>query len=371
MQPLSTQNFLDWFLKQRILLHILFWTVVLIYFVLAYQQNGQFKLELYRSMAFLPNHMWLAYSFMYFLIPRFLLKNKISIFFGFALLLIGLNIYFSYLINFKFLGSVAIQKKTWWTMGGALLGCLTILGIAVSIKLLRYWAEEKRQNILVQQEKTNAELLMLKSQVHPHFLFNTLNNIYSLSLEKSNLAPVIILKLSDLLRYMLYECNASMVSLSKELEMMNHYVDLEKLRYGDRLDVSKIYSGEIEGKLIPPLLFLPLLENCFKHGTSKQIDQSWISIYLHVEDDILNLKLINSKVKNENLHIVPGGIGLHNVEKRLQLLYGEKYNLKLSPAEETFTLSLTIPINDQYGATNLEWTNVKPGKYEHQMPVSG
>ncbi len=156
--------------------------------------------------------MWLAYSFLYFLIPRFLLRSKIFTFFGLAIVLIGVNMYFSYLINFKFLGSESIKKETWWTLGESLLGCLTILGIAVSIKLLRYWAKEKRQNILVQQEKITAELQILKSQVHPYFLFNTLNNIYSLSLEKSNLAPIIILKLSDLLRYMLYECNASMVS---------------------------------------------------------------------------------------------------------------------------------------------------------------
>ncbi len=371
MQPLSTQNFLDWILKQRILLHVLFWTVVLIYFILGYQQNRQFKLEFYRSLAFLPNHMWLAYSFMYFLIPRFLLKNKILLFFGFALLLIGLNMYFSYLINFKFLASISIQKKTWWTLGGSLLGCLTILGIAVSIKLLRYWAKEKRQNVLIQQEKMTAELQMLKSQVHPHFLFNTLNNIYSLTLEKSNLAPIIILKLSDLLRYMLYECDATTISLSKELEMMNYYVDLEQLRYGDRLDVSKSYSGEIEGKMIPPLLFLPLLENCFKHGTSNQIDQSWISIHLHVENNILSLKLINSKMIDKNFQIVSGGIGLYNVEKRLQLLYGERYSLKILPDEETFTLSLTMPISEHIGESIMELRNVKSGKYEHQMPVGG
>ncbi len=159
--------------------------------------------------------------------------------------------------------------------------------------------------------------------------------------------------------------------LSKELEMMNHYVDLEKLRYGDRLDVSKSYSGEIEGKMIPPLLFLPLLENCFKHGTSNQIDQSWISIYLHVENNILYLKLINSKVKDEDLQVVGGGIGLHNVVKRLQLLYGEKYSLKILPAEETFTLSLTMPLNDQIGGAIMELTNAKSKKYEHQMPVGG
>ena len=371
MKPYSTESFLDWFLKQRILLHSLFWLTVLIYFTIGYAQNGNYTLEFFRSLAFLPNHIWLAYVFFYFLIPRFVYKNKIFTSIGLGIFFIGLNMYFSYLINYKFLGSGLLNKATYWSLGASLLGSLTILGIAVSIKLLRNWYKEKSENMLIKQEKMSAELKILKSQIHPHFLFNTLNNIYSLSLEKSPAAPGVILKLADLLRYMIYDCNEELGSLVKELEMMDHYIELEKMRYGDRLEVSKSYSGEIEGKLIPPLLFLPLLENCFKHGTSRQINQCWISIYLNVENDILQLKLINSKISEENTAPFSGGIGLQNVEKRLQLLYKDRYIIKFLPGEENFTVSLLLHLNESKDMIAERQLSNKNKKYEHQVFVGG
>lgn len=364
-------NFLDWFLRQRKLLHILFWMIVLIYFILGYAQQGKYKLELFRSLAFLPNHIWMVYIFFYFLIPRFLLRNKMFAFFGLGLVIIAINMYFSYLINFKFLASQSIQKSTFWSLGSSLIGCLSILGIAISIKLLRYWYEQKNENLLIHQEKTSTELQMLKSQVHPHFLFNTLNNLYSLTLEKSDLAPIILLKLSDLLRYMLYDCNAMLVLLSKEINMMDNYIELEKIRYGDRLDVSKNYSGDITGKSIPPLLFLPLLENCFKHGTSKQIEQCWLNIHLNADENSLQLKLINSKIRDRNIKPVSGGIGLRNVEKRLQLLYGDNYILKILRGEEDYTVSVSIPLDDQKRTPEFHPEDTKSAKHEYQMPFGG
>lgn len=368
MKSLLSSKFLDWFLQQRVLLHIFFWGVVLVYFTLSYAHNGKYGLEFYRSLAFLPNHIWLAYTFFYLLLPFFLFKDKILLFLGLAIVCIGLNMYFSYLINFRFLSF--FKMETFWSIGGSLLGCLTILGIAVSIKLLRYWYKEKKKNLLIQKEKIDTELQMLKSQVHPHFLFNTLNNVYSLTLEKSDDAPAVVLKLADLLRYMLYECNDDLVFLDKELEMMNYYFSLEQMRYGDRLVVSKSYSGITQGILIPPLLFLPLLENCFKYGTSRQIDQCWISIFLNVENDILSLKLINSKANEEIVKPFVSGIGLQNVQKRLQLMYPDNYTLKIIPAEDTYTVSLTIPVNKAKLNLNKIISN-QSDHYEHQLPVSG
>ena len=142
---------------------------------------------------------------------------------------------------------------------------------------------------------------------------------------------------------MLYECNTDKVPLEKEIEIINNYIKLEKMRYGDRLDISVNYTGEIKNKMIAPLLLLPFLENSFKHGTSEQIEQCWISLDLNITGNIMSLKLINSRYLSNAT--TAGGIGLENVKKRLDLLYSGAYSLKIIPDEETFTVSLIIELN--------------------------
>ncbi|MEO6813807.1 MAG: histidine kinase [Ginsengibacter sp.] len=373
MQNDLSNQFIDRLLKQRVLLHVLFWIIVTIYFTFGYGNPGHYKVELFRSLAFLPNHIWLIYIFFYLLIPQFLLKNKLILFFVGLIICLAASLYFSYLINFKFLGAKGIEIPTKWSFGLSLIGNLTILGIAVSIKMLRYWYKQKQEILQTKQEQLTVELQMLKSQIHPHFLFNTLNNLYSLTLEQSKLAAPVVLKLSNLLRYMLYECNSNFVLLEKEIEIMNNYIELERIRYGERLDISVNYSGDIKGKLIAPLLFLPLLENCFKYGISEQIDQCWISVDLHVENDELKFKLINSKTNSENGEIAAGGIGLQNVQKRIQLLYGNNYTLKLLPTEDHYTVSLTLNLNSQMPSVSnvVQLSNKQSQLYETKMFVGG
>ena len=195
-----------------------------------------------------------------------------------------------------------------------------------------------------EKEKLTAELQLLKAQVHPHFLFNTLNNLYALTLRKSDGAPEMVLKLSGLLSYMLYECNATEVPLEKEIRMLENYVDLEKLRYGSRLDVSLNFTGDIRGKTITPLLLIPFVENAFKHGSSEQLEQAWISLDLAVEGNRMSFKLVNSKDANESPGGGAGGIGLVNVRKRLELIHANNYELKITPQEETFLVYLSLEL---------------------------
>ena len=366
MQDDISNQFIDRLLKQRVLLHILFWIIVTIYFTFGYGIPGHYKVELFRSLAFLPNHIWLAYIFFYLLIPQLLLKNKLILFFVGGIICIAVSLYFSYLINFKLLGAKGIEIPTTWSLGLALIGNLTILGIAVSIKMLRYWYKQKQEILQTKQRQLSAELQMLKAQIHPHFLFNTLNNLYSLTLEQSKLAAPVVLKLSNLLRYMLYECDSDFAPLEKEIEIMNNYIELEKIRYGERLEMSANYSGDIKGKLIPPLLFLPLLENCFKYGISEQIDQCWISLDLYVENDELKFLLINSKNNSEPVESTSGGIGLQNVQKRIQLIYGHNYTLKFLNAEDSYTVSLSLKLSSPILAhpKARQFTNSRTQSYE-------
>ncbi len=199
-----------------------------------------------------------------------------------------------------------------------------------------------------EKEKVTAELQLLKAQVHPHFLFNTLNNIYSFSLENSPKTPGLILKLSSLLSYMLYDCKTEEVLLEKEIEIMKNYIDLEKERYGNRIEISWSAEGDIKDKRIAPLLMLPFLENAFKHGTSEQVEKPWLSVDISVKYDTLKCKIVNSK--NEYVPYRNNGIGIHNVKKRLEFMYPDKHELKMSDEGNFFVISLLVKLVKYTGA---------------------
>lgn len=196
-----------------------------------------------------------------------------------------------------------------------------------------------------EKDKVTAELQLLKAQVHPHFLFNTLNNIYSFSLESSPKTPGLILKLSSLLSYMLYDCKADEVLLEKEIEIMKNYIDLEKERYGNKIEISWDVDGDVKDKYISPLLLLPFLENAFKHGTSEQLEKPWLSVDISVSETMLKCKIANSK--NEDAPASNHGIGIQNVKKRLAFIYPGKHELKMNDEGNFFVVSLAIELKSK------------------------
>lgn len=193
----------------------------------------------------------------------------------------------------------------------------------------------------LQVEKKISELNYLKSQTNPHFLFNTLNNIYALSRNKSDKAPESLLRLSALLRYMLYETSAHRIPIEKELSIIEDYLELEKLRYDGTLDL--VFSRELDNKniMLPPLILLPLIENAFKHGASETQHYPYVHINLVVRDHRLVFIVNNSCVPAENISSGHSGIGLHNLQHQLRLLYTD-YSLELNPQPESFSAALTI-----------------------------
>ena len=221
-----------------------------------------------------------------------------------------------------------------------------IAGIAGSIKLAKHWYQEQQKTAEAQRERLVAELELLKSQIHPHFLFNTLNNLYAHTLSQSAQSPEIVLKLSQLLRFMIYDTKSEFISLQREVEILKNYIDLEQLRYGNRLDMSVSITGESAGKMMAPLLLLPFVENSFKYGTSNQLDTCWINLQIDVEDDRLYFKLVNSKDPDLNtgeFH-TSRGFGLSNVKRRLELLYPGTHSLVIKDEEDMFLVSLTLPL---------------------------
>ena len=227
----------------------------------------------------------------------------------------------------------------------------TLVGLAVTIKLLKQWWLKQKETEQLSKEKVTAELQLLKAQIHPHFLFNSLNNIYSFALESSPKAPEMIQKLSGLLHYMLYDCKQPLVPLEKELKMIQDYISLEKIRYGERLDLEVTVNvispaGEPATNLIAPLLLIPFVENSFKHGTSKMAEHPKVSLIITVKDSILFFKLINRKpiTITESRLNTNSGLGLKNVQKRLALIYPGQYELQIleDPAEYSVWMKIIL-----------------------------
>ena len=361
-------------LRHRLARHGLFWGVVWLYFMVLY---GVFPIENFlnrgysptfsvflgflasgtSSIIFMPAHMILSYGIIYVLFPRYLDKGQ------YWQMVIGV-VFFSILSAFasaalsvwgvtpihSWLGTSRVRGGSLgYLLMAGLRGGITVAGFVAAIKLVKIWYLKEQAFRQIEKEKFQAELQLLKSQIHPHFLFNTLNNLYALTLRKSEQSPAVVLKLSQLLSYMLYDCNASEVSLEKEITFMKNYIGLEQLRYGSRLEVSMNFHGDLQGKQIAPLLLIPFLENAFKHGTSEQLEQAWIFLDLAVDDNVLTFKLVNSRDADAgtvNAKAVGttsvGGIGLQNVRKRLELLYPNRYGLQIQPEEETFLVDLAL-----------------------------
>src|SRR5579859_3397964 len=190
-------------------------------------------------------------------------------------------------------------------------------------------------------EKQQAELNYLKSQTNPHFLFNTLNNIYALSMDKSDLAPAAILKLSQILRYMLYEAGGPYIAIEQELKIIGDYISLEKLRYDDSLRINFNYDVEDMKQALPPLLLIPLVENAFKHGVSETRNQPFVDIHLSVSKRQLAFFVRNSAEGLSGNGKVKENIGLSNLRRQLELLYAD-YQLSLDQLESEFSATLKI-----------------------------
>lgn len=327
-----------------LLIHLLFWVLVVIYLAWGFGQDVNPNASFINALYFLPGHIILVYSLLYFLVPRYLLQRKFWQFFlGFLIVLV---ICTSYTVLAQLsVNSIGVLQGATIRIDRNVLLFVHIGAIATSIELLKHWYLQQKLTLEAEQQKTVAELNLLKAQLHPHFLFNTLNNLYSHTLEFSPKSPEIVLKLSGLLCFMIYENNSTKIPLVKEMELLKNYISLEQLRYGDRLEISVSVTGDIEKYQIAPMLLLPFLENAFKHGTSKQIDQCWISFNLSVENSIMSFKLINSIEPNLDGEVKKiGGLGFQNVIKRLQLLYKDNYLIETVKMEDVFVVDLELAL---------------------------
>ena len=334
--------------KYRVWRHLAFWIAHTLLVALVWQSLGRsIERNILQGSFWIPVRMLYCYPLIYWVLPRYLLKGRYATF-TLIILLWGIGGYF---LNYAFRTFIFIPlqevlhfdpiDQNRWSPSSFLV-LTTTAAIVCIIFLFKHWLMKQRQLMQAEKEKVTAELQFLKAQVHPHFLFNTLNNIYAFSLDHSPETPGLILRLSSLLSYMLYDCKADEVLLEKEITVMKDYIELEKARYGDNIEISLNLEGEIKDKFIAPLLLLPFLENAFKHGTSEQLEKPWLSMDIAVNQYTLHCKIINSK--NNRVPSNTSGIGIKNVTKRLQFIYPGRHELKTYDEGDFFVVSLRVEL---------------------------
>ncbi len=343
-------NQLPVFFRFRFLWHLLFWVAVFVMFWLnGAGIMGNYYQEFMISLAVMPARIVGTYTFIYLVLPFAIEKKKFGLF-SFLLLIhffiYGFLIYASYYLKNPYPELFDFSKQPFFNPGKIVPKSISeyvIPAIGAAIVIFKKWYLDQQKNKKLTEEKMAAELNFLKSQVHPHFLFNTLNNLYALTLIKSDKTPDIVLKLSDLLDYMIYKSNDLFVPLSKELEILKSYIELEKMRYNERLDFKFDIKGESGTYEIAPLILLPFVENSFKHGASKDRAKPSIHISLDIEPAFLFLKVINS-VPAEKKNDMPEneGIGLKNVQRRLELIYPGKHELNIEQQDDVFVVECKI-----------------------------
>ena len=339
--------------KYRILWHFLFWIFYLFLFSISYRIDIDKMSVLDVMLRFsitLPVDIFASYFTANFLLPYFLLHGKyvkfIFFFLASAIIFVLMQRVLIYYINLPIFHPEYFGQEPFFGFDYifSFFNIYAVVGIVTSIRLFKYWLKNQRATQNLKEEKLEAELKFLKSQIHPHFLFNTLNNLYALTLDKSDQAPEVVMKLSGLLDYMLYEANDPKVSLEKEILLIQNFLDLEKIRYANKLDLQFELEGSSSGYYIAPMLLLPFVENSFKHGLSNQTTAPWIKIKMKLERGLLNFKVINSQglVKKEKKESYTEGIGLANVKRRLDLIYQKNYSLNIRNNAEQFEIDLFI-----------------------------
>lgn len=336
--------------------HIIFWVIYFTITVIRWGGNhGDYFYSLKTTLMGFPIHMFLVYLNIYVLMPKFAFKKKY-----FAYIFLILSVIFIMVLA-KFNLTYYLVSTNVWPEGreidtitvdyiiDMMIGEIYVITFVTAIKITLDFLKEHQRVANLEKVQLETELLFLKTQISPHFFFNTLNNIYSLAVEKSKKTPKIILKLSELMRYLLYETKSKRQSLENEILCIQNYLDLERVRHSDELEIDMFISGDIQDKEIAPILLLSFIENAFKHGVHKNIGEVKITIDLAIKKDFLYFTVSNPMPKITG-HKEPfnqsSGIGLENVKKRLALGYNENdYNLNITDKDNMFVVKLKIKVS--------------------------
>lgn len=351
MQKKGLNSFVQKVAQNRLIQHVLFWVLSFYILVRIFSTSSTINpIDYYYALLFHITLIIGVYFNLLVLIPYFFYQKKYSLYF----LLLGVWLvgctyfnlwFFNFLVDFIFPQYYFIS---YYEFPDIIQYFAAYLALTFVLKLSRSWFklnEAEKSLLIISQEKTKAELKALRSQVNPHFLFNSLNNIYSLTLKKDKHAPELILKLSDAMRYMLYETKGDFVPLTDEVAFLNNFLDLQRLRSDQKTTISFDHEGKVDHQKIAPLLFIPLVENSFKHGIKGDIKNAYVKINLVANDDNIKFTIENNKGKADDMESDRfKGIGLENLQLRLGLIYPEKHKFEIIEDADNYKVVLNLSI---------------------------
>jgi len=342
-----------------IVIHLLIWGVFgLMYFFQPLSWSITVPWQLWIKQSIILGLMVIAfYLNSFLLVPRFLLKNQSSVYFliivGIVTVIVVLNVYVDDWLNIHQLMDAAFHKKGppkhrggrdhSWDFAIIATSAL-VLGISTSITAIQKWQKDKQLHQELEQDRVSSELSFLKAQINPHFFFNTLNNIYALTHVNAEVSRKAIHQLSRMMRYVLYDTQNSTTMLSQEIAFIKDYISLMELRLTDVVKIDFTSPAALKDLAIAPMIFLPFIENAFKHGVSAT-QPSHIGITISQNDTLIELSVVNTIIKEQSNNLEEGsGIGLNNTKRRLDLLYPGKHTLIINEStnENIYLVHLTL-----------------------------
>jgi len=340
----STVNAFKRMSKNRIFQHVLFWSMSFLILTNIFKVSAEIKrIDLIYTAIFHVPVFLIVYLNLRLLFPVFLEKGKYFLYGISVLVLTALGagfyiILFDSWIDYIFSGYYFIAYYGFFDIS---LYFVIYIFVTSLLRLARGWFHLQE----IEKEKTVAELKALKSQINPHFLFNSLNSIYSLARKNSSQVPEKVIQLSDLMRHIIYDSDVEFILLPKEIDMIRNYIELQNLRTPENEKIELEVTGEIEGKKVAPLIFLPFVENSFKHGLKSGAENPIVKMKIEVFENNLVFEIENSKGKASEINDSKyKGIGIENVKKRLGLIYPNQHSLNISDTENTFKVILQIKL---------------------------
>jgi len=342
---------MSWFLKYK-LHHILFWFVYFVFWTYfsVHSYGTSVPKAILATCTYFAGQAGVGYFSIYYLVPRFFFTKRYAAF--------AVAVFSGILVGSLFItaGMFALFH-TMFSEGAAhisfgtyllytLLAVFSSTLLFISVRVIKERVQAQKMNSILEKEKTENELKFLKAQTNPHFLFNAINSIYILIKKDPDLAQATLARFSDMLRYQLYECNFAEVPIEKEVDYLNNYIELEKLRKGTVLSIDYTTGVSVSNFLISPLLIIPFIENAFKHVSNFSDKKNFVAISLNYGDNLLKLIVRNSIEKEDSWRPgkTVGGIGQDNTKRRLKLIYPDRHELAIKHDTETYFVSLTIQI---------------------------
>jgi LytS/YehU family sensor histidine kinase len=333
--------------NKLLLLHLSFWILYFSYRLYDLQGYlGGKKAVMYLGVTLLFN-VSASYAHYFFVLPDFLTYKRVAPYLTKLIILLTVAITCRILAENAIMPLLTSNEKYYQSLKltrliSTVWDILTFLIFTGMIRFTADWFDFENKKKQLENEKLNAELNYLKAQINPHFLFNTLHNLNYLVYTKSDSATEVVIKLSNIMRYMIYDASKEQVSLSKELTYIRDYIDLEKIRLNYPFDVNLQIQGDVSTVEIAPLIMLTFIENAFKHGISDQEKECYINIELIADNQQIKYKVSNRKMKVQPQKKLKSGFGLNNVKQRLQLSYPKRHQLTIEDAANSYSISLII-----------------------------